>query len=328
MKRALLFISWLFLIIFLSNGFGQTFKKYAGEFMELGTAPRAQAMGGAAVASVSDITASYYNPAALFQINQTQISFMHTQQLIASVNYDYLGIARRHGDKRVWALSMVRLGIDNIKDSRQAQIYFQNDPDNWRIDWNKVTSFNAADYIISLSAAQQWKTNVLVGATVKYIRRDLAEFSANGFGFDAGLLYQAKKNWNLGAHFRNITTTLISWSTGEKELVSPSIALGTAYRFRLPTLNSGFQFAGDTYLRTEGREESAQVNLGFLSFDFAAGIEYDYAGTLFFRAGIDELERLNLGTGFRIPHLKIDYAFTSYDDELGNSHRIGLIVLL
>ena len=95
---------------------GFNFRKYAGEFMEIGVDARAQSMGGAFTAMSGDVVSTYYNPAGIYDLNSTQISFMHTQQMIASVNYDFLAFGKKQSENRVLAVSLVRLGIDNIKE--------------------------------------------------------------------------------------------------------------------------------------------------------------------------------------------------------------------
>ncbi|GAB4368888.1 MAG: hypothetical protein Kow0042_10290 [Calditrichia bacterium] len=296
--------------------------------MDIGVAARAQGMGGAFTAVSGDVTSAYYNPAGLSQMKNTQISFMHTQQLISSVNYDFLAFGRRQNEKRVWAVSLIRLGIDNIKDSRKAQVVSQNDPNNWRIDWDKVETFNAADYIFTLSVAQQWKPGWTLGGNLKIIRRDLADYSANGIGFDLGIFKHSPKGLLLGAALRNATTTLIAWDTGEKELVKPALYLGGSYSFQIDKFHLGLQPVVDLIFRAENRKESARVNMGSISLDGASGIELSYYRVLFLRTGLDEIGRFNMGAGINIPHIRIDYAFTNYSNELGNSHRIGLIIFI
>ena len=327
MFHRLLLLTFIFLIvnIMLLGAADINFRKYAGEFLEIGTDARAQAMGGAFTASQGGVSSVFYNPAGIINIQSPQISFMHTQQMIASVNYDYLAGGIKQKDKRVIVMSMVRLGVDNIKDTRNAQ-RMVNQSGDWNLDWSQIEDFNASDYIFTLSAAQKWRESWTWGANLKLIRRNLADYSANGLGIDLGIQKNILSHALIGLNFKNVTTTLISWSTGEKELVSPSIHAGASYVWEIQRLNSTFYPVLDLIFRAENRRESSTANLGRLSFDYAAGLEYGYHNILFLRAGVDEIQRFNVGVGLQIPHVRIDYAFTNYDFELGNSHRIGLLV--
>ncbi len=306
---------------------GFHFRKYAGEFMDIGVDARAQGMGGAFSSVEAGVTSIYYNPAGMINVQKTQISFMHTQQMISSVNYDFFAVAHRQGKNRILGISLIRLGIDDIKDSRQAQRIISQNGD-WSIDWNQIKEFNASDYIFMFSLAQQWKKKWALGINLKLVRRNLAENSANGFGFDLGMQRRITQGLTLGANLKNITTTLLVWNTGEKELVKPALYFGASYLMNIQKINSSFQPVLDLIFRGENRRKSASANLSSMSFDYAAGIEYSYQRVLFIRAGVDEISRLNIGTGLQIPHIRIDYAFTNYDKELGNSHRIGLVITL
>ena len=304
------------------------FRKYAGEFMEIGVDARAQAMGGAYSAISGEIPSVYYNPAGIYGMQTSQISFMHTRQFISDINYDFIAYGQQQGNSRYIAISLVRLGIDEITDSRKAQVFLESNPDNWRIDPSKLSTFNSADYIFTIGVAQKWRSGWIAGASIKLIRRDLAEYSANGLGFDFGVQKMVASNLNLGFSLRNALTTMIAWNTGEKELVKPALNSGLSYKLRINSIRTTIVPVGEVITRFEGRKESATANAGAMSFDFATGVEVGYHEVLFLRSGLDEISRLNFGVGIQIPHIRFDYAFTDYDSELGNSHRIGLIVAL
>ena len=329
-NKFILFFSILILVFFIHNqsvAGDLQFRKYAGEFMSIGVDARAQSMGGAFSSLSAGVASLFYNPAGIKAIQKTEISFMHTQQMIASVNYDFLAAGFKQDDNRVIALSLVRLGIDNIKDSRQAQRII-NQAGDWNIDFSQVKDFNASDYIFTVAVAQNWRQSWSWGVNLKLIRRNLAEHHANGFGLDFGLQRTFKENIYWGIALKNITTTLIAWDTGTKELVKPEVYSGVGYLYYFSKLNSTFQPVVDIIIRAENRQRSAEAHLGSLSLDYAAGLEYSYHRIIFVRSGLDEIQRLNLGIGLQIPHVRVDYAYTNYDSELGNSHRVGLLISL
>src|SRR3989339_1100451 len=116
----------LFLLIalvtfFIPQSNAQTvFGKYAGEFMAIGVGGRALGMGGAFTAVANDVTAGYYNPAGLANLNYPQISLMHAEQFGNLVNYDYGAVAIPYKTDMSFGLSIIRLSIDGIPDTRDA----------------------------------------------------------------------------------------------------------------------------------------------------------------------------------------------------------------
>ncbi|NOX36625.1 MAG: PorV/PorQ family protein [Calditrichaeota bacterium] len=318
-----LFLNSLLVVALLA---GTGFRKYAGEFMAIDVSPRAQALGGSFVALANDVTASYYNPAGLVNLQATQFSFMHAWQFVNFVNFDYLAVAHPIGYHRVLGISVSRLAVDDIPDTRAALI---QQGDDWRLDWSRVTRFNSADYVVTVALGQRWNERLSWGVSVKLIRRNLGENYANGIGVDGGLQFQLRPNWRLGLSLKNMTTTLIAWDTGEKELVYPMGILGTAYRFRVPGMDAYFIPNLDVILRSvslPGAGDARVYNFEGGIFTGAVGGEFQYRGVLSFRAGIDELQRFAFGIGVKIPHIRVDYSFLNYARELGNSHRIGILL--
>jgi hypothetical protein len=174
--------------------------------------------------------------------------------------------------------------------------------------------------------AQKWFKGWAIGGSLKIIRRNLAEHTANGLGIDIGLQKRFYNRLLLGINLKNATSTLVVWDTGEKELVKPVLYLGSAYILDVNKLNSIFRPIIDVIIRAEDRDQSAKKNIGIFSADVAGGIEYAFRKTLFLRIGVDEISRMNAGIGIQIPHMRFDYAFANYASEIGNSHRIGIII--
>jgi hypothetical protein len=300
-------------------------RKYAGEFMSIDVSARAQAMGGAFSSLSDDVYATFYNPAGLVQVRSTQVGFTHTQQFLSSVNYDYIGFSHPISNNKTIGFSLVRLGVDNIQDSRQAGILDGNGLLQG-IDESQIDKFNSSDYVFFFSLGHRLSENWMMGFNAKLVRRNLAEHSANGLGFDAGIMYAVNYRWKFAALFRNITTTLIAWDTGEKELVSPTMRLGSSYLIPLPALSSHFVPIFDLVVFTQSAPHLTSNSLGSDYLSGAVGGEFVIKERLSLRGGYDELQRLNFGIGIRIPHIMVDYSFTNYDQELGNAHRIGLLV--
>ena len=77
-------------------------------------------MGGAFVAVANDVTSGYYNPAGLANLNYPQLALMHSEQFGNLVNYDYGAVAIPFQNDMTFGLSIMRLGVDGIPDTRNA----------------------------------------------------------------------------------------------------------------------------------------------------------------------------------------------------------------
>jgi hypothetical protein len=307
--------------------------KYAGEFISLGVGGRALAMGGAFVALANDVSAGYWNPAGLARLDYPQVMLMHDEQFGSLVNHDYGAIAFPVGRTTSLGIGLIRLGVDDIPDTRNAGVDINGnltyDPAQFsRIDPNRVTYFNSADWALYLSYARRYADDFTYGANVKLIRRELGESGATGIGFDLGVWYAPLPELALGLTVQDVTTTLLAWDTGRNELISPTMKMGSAYF--LEALGGVFVPAIDMDVRFENRRSASTAHLGPVSFDLHTGMEFQLRNLLALRAGYSDVKQFTLGAGLRLPKLQIDYSFAKFDatDQLGNTHRISLIFTL
>lgn len=307
--------------------------KYAGEFLSIGVGGRALGMGGAFVALASDVTAGYWNPAGLSHINYPQFTLMHDEQFGNLVNYDYGAAAIPFGVHSSLGISVLRLGVDDIPDTRNAGVDINGNPTNdpnafSRIDPNRVTYFSAADWAVYLTYSRKQSDDFSYGANVKILRRELGENSATGIGFDVGVWYTPMDNLLLGANFQDVTTTFLAWDTGTNELITPTLKMGSAYF--IEAFGGKFVPAVDVDVRFENRKYASTANLGPVSFDLHTGMEYQLKELAALRVGYSDIKQVTFGAGLRLPKLNIDYSFAKFDgiNQLGNSHRISLMFTL
>jgi hypothetical protein len=307
--------------------------KYAGEFLSLGVGGRALGLGGAYVALANDVTAGYWNPAGLVRISYPQFSLMHEERFGSLVNYDYGAVAFPLNHQTTIGLSVVRLGVDDIADTRNAGVDINGnltyDPNQFsRVDPNLVTYFNAADWAVYLTYSRSQSSDFSYGANVKLIRRTMGGTSATGIGFDVGAWYAATERLSLGANVQDITTTFLAWNTGTNELISPTVKVGAAYL--IDALGGHFTPAADFDVRFENRRSASFAHVGAASVDLHAGLEYQFRDLVALRVGYSEIKQLTLGAGVHLPKLNIDYSFMKFNqtDQLGDTHRISMTFTL
>jgi len=312
---------------------GTGIAKYAGEFLALGVGGRALGLGGAHVALASDVTSGYWNPAGLARITYPQIILMHDEQFGSLVNHDYGAVAFPVGATTSLGFSLIRLGVDDIPDTRNAGVDINGnltyDPAQFsRVDPSRVSYFGAADWAFFFTYAKLESEDFSYGANIKLIRRQLGDHSANGIGVDVGVRYAPLENLLLGAAVQDVTTTFLAWDTGTNELISPTLKVGSAYA--VDALGGRFIPAVDFDIRFENRRYASTFNFGPVSFDLHAGMEFQLKDLIALRVGYSDVKQLTLGAGLHLPKLNIDYSFAKFDgkDQLGNTHRVSLMFTL
>jgi hypothetical protein len=307
-------------VLFCSGIHAGGLKKYAGEFLYSGVGSRPLSLGGAYVAVANDVTAGFWNPAGLVDAPGFQAQFMHAQQFMSSIQYDYVAVSNRFENGSAIGLSVIRLGADDIPDTRNA---LNGATIAEGLDYSKISFFNVTDYAFLFSYARSYSPAVAFGVNIKLIYRDFYSESAYGLGFDLGVRYLLLPHLMVGVMARDLTTTVMAWSTSEKEYITPSLRPGVAYTIEFPSIKLYLQPSMDMGVLFESRKDAAQLSLGAMSVDSFWGLEIGYSKHAFLRFGYDDLNRFNAGAGVHINRLGVDYSYTNYDYELGNVHRIS-----
>jgi hypothetical protein len=335
--RLKLFFLFLLLSFF---SFSQEIRKYSNEFLAIGVGARALGMSNSYVASVNDVTSGYWNPAGLLGITSNiEVSLMHAEYFAGIAKYDYGSFATRLDTNSALGFSMIRFGVDNIPNTTELI------DANGNINYDRVTSFSAADYAFITSYARKTKVPGLnIGGNAKVIHRLVGDFARSwGFGLDVGLQYH-KNNWRFGAMARDITSTFNAWSfslsdemidvfqrTGNEipessvEVTMPRLIVGAA---RTVSIKEKFSIMAEANMDfTFDRKRNVLIKSNFASIDPHLGIEVGYLNFIFLRAGLGNIQTVtdienrsetsfqpNMGVGVKIGKLSIDYALTDIGD--------------
>ena len=362
MKKS--FTALLFFTLFFSYKSFSQFRKYSNEFLNIGAGARGLAMGNAQVASVSDATAGYWNPAGLTGVKDNpNATLMHAEYFSGIAKYDYASVAIPvQENKRTLGFSLLRFAVDDIPNT-----LFLVEPDG-SINYNNIQTFSSADYAFLFSFAQNLKQsekrNISFGANAKVIYRKVGHFaSAWGFGIDAGVQMHGEK-WNAGIVARDLTTTFNAWSykftdkekevlyltkndipVKSTELTAPRLVIGGGYNFNfgksvklLAEANLDVTFDGKRNTVLAGNTVSADPHLG---------LEATIKDVFFVRGGITNFQKAladgdtlnqkkvwiyqpSLGAGFKIRNVMLDYAFTNLANQSNPlyTHVISLRIIL
>ncbi len=331
MKKTLINIPGLLLLGGLTCGLAAAeIAKYAGEFFSTGVGARALGMGGAFVAGGGDVTSGYWNPAGLTRVNYPEIAAMHSERFSGMVNYDYLGVAVPFRVTESFAISGIRLGVDDIpvtaipRPDLRTDTTFTDENGNLAVNRPYIDHWvNDAEYAFFLSYARMTSAAFSYGVNAKILHKGVGEHSAWGFGFDIGMTWNPWKKVMLGVNLQDVTTTILAWNTGTKELISPTLKTGVAYPFHFSLANTKLLLAADVDTRFENREFASQMSAGPVSFDFRVGGELLVYNAVALRLGRDDLGYLTAGAGLCLPRLDVDYSFMNHTD-LKETHRISL----
>lgn len=334
---------YLFLLFFLFSlsGIGQA-PKYSNEFLNIGVGARGLAMSKAQVASANDVTAAYWNPAGLTNIeNNLQVAAQHAEYFAGIAKYDYGALAVKIDNQSNLGFSFVRFGVDDIPNTTELI------DQNGQINYDRITSFSAADYAFLVSYARKFGDKLSIGGNAKVIYRQVGSFAnAWGFGIDFGAQYRLKK-WRFGAMAKDVTTTYNAWNftlsertievfeqtgntipTNGAEITLPSLIIGTGREFVFKEKFSVFTEL-NTQITTDGRRNTLISGDPF-SIDPNLGVEFSYNKMFYVRGGIGNVQRIkaqignyyeytfqpNIGVGLVLKDvLSIDYALTDIGDQ-------------
>ncbi len=281
----------------LLTGAAHAASRYAGEFLGLGAGARSAALGSAYVALADDATAGYWNAAGLSALSSRQVHLTHSEHFSGLIQRDFVAVARPGRLLHGMALSVVRMGIDDIHFTELPEPLQPPSTDNRpRI----ASTEQSADYALYLSGSRRLGGRLSLGLSAKAIYRHVASINAYGFGLDLGVRYQLSHQVALAANVRDITTTPIVWNTDISDRIQPSLLLGLAYAIPI-----GGQTTALLSTRSGGDTVTADVPLN-------AGLEYRHH-YITLRGGLEE-GRQAFGLGLTPHHnLDLDLAYLQHD---------------
>ena len=303
---------------------------------------RSAGLNGLVSARVTGIEATFYNPAGLARLSgSTEIAFGHTQYLVmTNMSVNAAGLAQRVSENGVIGVNLMSFNFGRIP------LTTVNQPEG-------ITTFRPNFFNIGLSYGHVFRDadkreKITVGATARVVSESIANASATGVCFDAGVQYVAgeQRQLRLGVALRNIGSKMRFRGEG---LSFPSVSPGgnstltieqRANAFDMPSLlHIGLSY--DFLFGTKVDEDSMTVNEHRLTtlFNFTAnsysrdqtglGLEYGFQEKFFARMAFryesqmfDPALRgtltsgLTAGVGVELPFKKgstrrfaIDYAY-------------------
>jgi hypothetical protein len=272
------------------------FAQGTGRSLDIQPGARQNGMGAAGVAIADDATGvTWWNPAGLGFVNKSAIELTYAQLvpgLASDVNYNYATFVKPTGGWGAFGLGLVFLSYGTSEGT---------DPFG-----NPTGTFTSNEVSPAISYGTKLLPEMSVGATLKYIRIQLAPQSDKGvgstFGLDLAALYRIQAaRLNFGLNVQNLGPSVTFINEDERSPLSRNIKAGLAWE---AYSKDGFKalLAGDF--------DQSLVTDAF--WQLHGGLELRYSDQIGGRIGyyydpLGELEGLTYGIGLGWKGLAIDF---------------------
>jgi len=288
---------------------------YATPYMRMGLGAKGMAMGGTGTAYMDNITAAYWNPAALANVKRFEFAAMYTDMGLDRMhNFAALGASFKYG---YVAVSWINASVGDI--------------DAYNAQGQSEGTFDANDHNIALSLALG-KGKFKIGLTGKGYISDIDDDSQKGFGTDIGILWDINEYLSLGGMFRDVYSEL-----NDDEIPTQFVGGVAVHPIH------GLTFSTD--LKMEKHTEESKVSIGAEYWTgFGEDTEVGSSHTAInleertkwenifsnisggIRVGVND-GNFTAGAGLRFRMLEVNYAFITPPEEIfEDSHQFSLIL--
>jgi len=330
------------------------FSLYAGNEQRAGQAgasellinpwARSTGWGEANTSCVRGLEAQFLNVAGMAFTRKTELLFTRTELMQGSdVSVNAFGFSQKVGETGVLGVSVIAIDFDEI----DVTTVFQPD--------GTGSTYHPQYTNIAVSYAKEFSNSIYGGLTVKVISESIADLTASGVAFDAGVQYVTGKTEQIkfGITMKNVGPTMKYNGDGMSFRGQPSTGVimtveQRSQDFELPSLVK----IGASYDLNFGLDHKLIVAANFTSNSFTrdqyhGGLQYAYKDLLILRGGYvyeeginDDAERATVYTGptagvsIQIPlnkeigsNFSLDYSYRT-TNPFNGTHSIGVRVAL
>lgn len=261
-----------------------------GEWLRSYVGARTLGLGGAFVGEASDVSTVLWNPAGLSTLVPNEVRF-ETARLFEDTQVYEAGFAVPGNRLPSFGLSVVTLRSGNFQRTNEL-----NDP---------LGTFSEGETAYLFTMSRALTPRFALGMNAKLVQQTVESFSANGFGFDLGGLYDVTPTLRVGASVMN--------------LGGPNLTLRATEEKYPVELRGGFALH---LLNGRGLLSAEVDNSKGDGTAFHGGSEYWVQPMLALRVGMNDTEP---GGGFSYrfgPNYQLDYGVS--DHALGIVHRVAI----
>jgi len=279
------------------------------QFLELGVSARAMGMGEAFAAVVDDISAVYYNPAALTSLLGKEVMFTYIN-MPADVQYGFVGI----GIPLESIGGVLGIGAYHLSSGEMIERTYEQgaiEGTGRTFGWN--------DIAVGLSYGRYLTDRFSIGLTLRYIGEFVHDYSASGWSADVGTSYDAG--------YRGFRIAMAITNFGpDLRFIEKEFPLPINFKFG-GAINLVEEIDHLVTFSAEGSHPSDNLE------KYNAGMEYVFKDRFILRSGGRfnyDADGFTAGGGVRVPfgeegELSFDYAYQDFG-VLTEVHRFSMAI--
>ncbi|MBN1621958.1 MAG: PorV/PorQ family protein [Endomicrobiales bacterium] len=277
----------------------------ASNFLKFGVGARPIGLGGAFCAVADDVNALYWNPGGLAGLDSyDEVTFMHNE-IGEEMRYEYFAYSKPVRQLNgTLAASLSMFTINNIQ--------------GYSTLGAKTSLLKASNMAFNLGYGKFVQSNLMLGASFKYISETLDGYKGTAYAVDAGAVYKLNNlklypvnKLNLGFVVQNIGTQMTFIEEGAP--LPFNMKLGVAFKDKV--------YGSDLVVAYDMNSPSDNDSFSNIGVEYRI---YDLVALRFGYQSKDDLASgVRGGIGFRAKSLDFDYALLPRGD-FGNSHRISV----
>ncbi len=341
MKRKI-FVTALILVMTAGIAAAQTSDR-AGSvgalFLKLGMSPRAAAMGNTYVGISDDITGVFLNPVSIANIDGYQFFVSELEYLV-----DIRSVAGAFSfpmPEMIGGRGAVHYtGFLSGDMTMTTALDIDGTLTNKTFGWNELA--------VGFTYARYFTDRFSIGAGVKYVRTDVADFYSHTVAFDIGTVYRTGfRNLRLGISATNFGPDMKFRSKYDNTYISGIWQVSVPEEYGYYPLPISLQVGvADELLTNDDFRVTGAIDFSHpndLAERIHVGAEFAYDEMFFVRGGffmdmdksevedpidpgdeaLDRFMEFRFGAGFRISNVMVDYAWQDIES-LGNVHRFAV----
>ena len=178
-------------LIFVGNLFSQTnVATTAASFLEIGSGAKSLSMGGAFVSIANDVSALYWNPAGIVNIDRPSVQFYHSPWLVET-EYYYGGLVIPLSSADAIGFSYTSVGMEEMM-VRTVEM-----PEG------TGEKFDASNLAMGIAYSRRLTDQFSFGIQYKYVQEKIWQMKASASSFDIGTLFHTIGGMRIGMSISN-----------------------------------------------------------------------------------------------------------------------------